>query len=80
MVYYKLNPEGCGGGITMDAENFRRDTQRPIQIEDFMELIRESQITAANKATKQVKEVIAKWLEEETEPDLIKLLTHFVSS
>ena len=64
----------------MDAENFRRDTQRPIQIEDFMELIRESQITAANTATKQVKEVIAKWLKEETEPDLIKLLTHFVSS
>jgi len=59
----------------MNAENFHRK-----QVEDFMELIRESQVDAANTATKRTKEVIAKWLKEETEPDLIKLLTHFVNS
>jgi hypothetical protein len=64
----------------MPAENFRRDTQRPIQIEDFADLIRESQIDAANTATEQTKEVIAKWLKEEDEPTLIKLLKHFVNS
>jgi hypothetical protein len=64
----------------MDAENYRRDRQKPVQTNDFLELIRRAQIDAAETATKQTKESIAKWLKEEDEPTLIKLLTRFVNS
>ena len=64
----------------MTAENYRRDRQQPAQLKEIVDIISKEEINAAETAVKQTKESIAKWLKEEDEPTLIKLLKHFVNS